>query len=75
MTWQPRSGVRVATVAIPWTGGTVVAGRSLRAIETRIESIQLLALLGWLAGLVVVGAAAVVSAMVWPTRPRDPSAG
>ena len=75
VTWQPRSGVRVATVAMPWTGGTVVAGRSLRAIETRIEAIQLLALLGWLAGLVVVGAAAVVSAMVWPTRPRDASAG
>jgi hypothetical protein len=75
VTWQPRAGVRVATVAIPWAGGTVVAGRSLRAIESRIESIQLLALLGWLAGLVVIGAAAVVSAMVWPTGPRDPSAG
>ena len=45
VTWQPRSGVRVATVAIPWAGGTVVAGRSLRAIESRIDSIQLLVLL------------------------------
>ena len=75
VTWQPRSGVRVATVALPWAGGTVVAGRSLRAIESRIESIQLLVLLGWLAGLVLVGAAAVVSAIVWPTGARDPSAG
>src|SRR4249919_220504 len=30
VTWQPRSGVRVATVTVPWSGGTVLAGRSLR---------------------------------------------
>ena len=33
VTWQPRSGVRVATVSVPWTGGTVLAGRSLRLVE------------------------------------------
>jgi hypothetical protein len=67
VTWQPRAGVRVATVALPWSGGTVVAGRSLRFIETRIESIQLLVLVGWLVGLVVVALAAVAAARLWPS--------
>ena len=30
VTWQPRSGVRVALVVLRWSGGTVLAGRSLR---------------------------------------------
>lgn len=28
VTWEPRTGVRVATVTVPWRGGTVMSGRS-----------------------------------------------
>ena len=34
VTWQPRPGLRVATVTVPWQGGTVLAGRSLREVGT-----------------------------------------
>jgi hypothetical protein len=68
VTWQPRSGIRVAIVVMPWPGGTVVAGRSLRVIESRIEAIQLLVFEGLVAGLLIVAAAAAVAARVWPER-------
>lgn len=53
-TWQPRSGVRLAAVVVPTSGaspGFVLAGRSLREIERRIDQIQLLVLVGWVAAL------------------------
>ena len=67
VTWQPRPGVRVAVVAVPWQGGTVASGRSLRVVESRIDAIQALVLAGWLAGLVVLGGVAAVAAWIWPT--------
>ena len=68
MTWQPRSGVRIAAVVVPWRGGTVLAGRSLRLVETREDEALLLAAGGWLVGLVVIGASSVVAATIWPSR-------
>src|SRR5947209_1380365 len=35
ITWQPGPGLRFATVAMPWRGGYVVTGRSLREAERR----------------------------------------
>ena len=61
MTWQPRPGVRVATVSVPWSGGTVTAGRSLRLVEEREDTLLQLVAVGW---LVTVAALAVVSAVV-----------
>ena len=74
VTWQPREGVRVALVVLPWHGGTIAAGRSLREIETRIDAIGELIALGWLAGLVIVGVIAGLAAWVWPAI-RDASTG
>ena len=42
VTWQPREGVRVATVTARWGGGTVMAGRSLREVERREDQALLL---------------------------------
>jgi hypothetical protein len=52
VTWQPRSGVRVASVVVGFKGGWVVAGRSLRLVEERVDLIAELAVVGWLAALV-----------------------
>src|SRR5205807_10608115 len=49
VTWQPEPGVRSATVVVPWSGGTVVAGRSLREEEARVDRLQALIGVAWLA--------------------------
>jgi hypothetical protein len=51
ITWQPEPGVRAATVVIGFKGGWVVAGRSLRLVEQRVDLLLQLAVLGWLAAL------------------------
>ena len=73
VTWQPREGVRIALVVLPWRGGTIAAGHSLRAVETLIETIGSLIALGWIAGIVVLGITAGIAAWLWP-RPPDPPA-
>ncbi len=54
ITWEPRRGVRLATV-VRYTGNPrtpfVVAGRSLRDTEDRIGNLGLMVLLGWLLSL------------------------
>ena len=67
VTWQPATGVRIALVVLPWKGGTVVAGRSLRVIESRIDAIQVLMAAGLLAGLAVLAVVAAIAAWLWPT--------
>jgi hypothetical protein len=67
VTWQPRAGVRIAAVVVPWHGGTVLAGRSLRAVQERIGALQGLAVAAWLAGLVLLGIASAGAAAL--TRP------
>ena len=58
VTWQPEAGVRLATVAVPYNNGFVMAGRSLTEIEKResqVESLSGLAMLGiWAATLIVI---------------------
>ncbi len=39
VTWQPESGVRMATVVVRYRNGFVMAGRSLREVEIRIGNI------------------------------------
>ena len=58
VTWQPRAGVRIATVTLPWSGGTVMSGRSLREVEDRESRTLQIAIA---AGLVILAAAAVAS--------------
>ncbi len=40
VTWQPESGVRMATVVVRYSKGFVMAGRSLREVEIRIGNIE-----------------------------------
>jgi hypothetical protein len=51
---------------MPWHGGTIAAGRSLRVIETRIDQIGSLVALGWLAGMLIIAAVAVLARWMWP---------
>lgn len=70
VTWRPRTGVRVAAVVVPWRGGTVLAGRSLRLVETREDEVLLLAAGGWLLGLLAIAATSVAAAALWPRGER-----
>ncbi len=57
ITWQPEPGVRSATVITRVGGanpGFVMAGRSLREVESRIDNIGLLLAAGWLGTCVAV---------------------
>jgi hypothetical protein len=65
VTWQPRPGVRIATVSARWTGGTVLAGRSLREVERREDLMLQLSLLGWAGSLAAVGVASLIAAALW----------
>jgi hypothetical protein len=69
ITWQPREGVRAAIVVVPYEGdgasGTVLVGRSLRAVEQREDRTLLIAGLAWLAALVGGAVAAGLGAYVW----------
>jgi hypothetical protein len=57
ITWEPRSGVRIATVVVPVrTGGSVLAGRSLREVELRESDLLGATALAW---LFILGAVAV----------------
>jgi hypothetical protein len=72
VTWQPRSDTRIAAVVVPVKGGAdgfVLAGRSLRAVEQRVDALTLLAALGWLATMV-----ATLAAVVFAERVRRPKA-
>lgn len=69
VTWQPSSGVRIATVVVAWKGGTVLAGRSLSRVEQREFNAGLIAGAAWLAMLVALAAASVGGAWLWPKAP------
>src|ERR1019366_3830449 len=47
VTWQPQDGVRIALVVVPWSGGTVMAGRSLRLVEQREDDLLGVTAAGW----------------------------
>ncbi len=55
LTWQPHAGVRQALIITHYTasgGGYVVAGRSLREVEHRIDLLGFYVILGWCAMMV-----------------------
>jgi hypothetical protein len=68
VTWQPRPGVRIASVTVPWHGGTVLAGRSLREVERQEDNALFLAAAAWLVMLGALAATALVAAWLWPRR-------
>ena len=68
VTWQPRPGLRFATVSLPWAGGSVMAGRSLRLVEQRESQLELLVAAGWLATLIALAVTGIVIGRLWPGR-------
>jgi hypothetical protein len=62
VTWQPRAGLRFALYAVRWSGGSVVAGRSLRIVEERVNQLQALIAIGWFVGLVLLAGVSIVAA-------------
>jgi len=54
VTWQPQSGVRIASVETQAGGYYVMAGQSLKLVENRATTLFKLAALGWLTSMVVV---------------------
>jgi hypothetical protein len=75
VTWQPRAGVRTATVTVPWSGGTVLAGRSLRVVEEREDLALLLAGAAWVVGIVALAVGALIAAALWQGRDESAEAG
>jgi hypothetical protein len=53
VTWEPAAGVRIAAVVTPYNGGYVLAGRSLREIDSRIVMMGKMIGLGWAVSLIV----------------------
>jgi len=68
VTWQPREGVRMATVSVPWKGGTVTSGRSLRLVEEREDALRQLVGLAWIVTVVATAAACLVASAAWGGR-------
>jgi hypothetical protein len=69
VTWQPRRDARIASVVVPVKGGPggfVVAGRSLKAVEDRVDQLGQIAGLGWIGTLVFTLLATVMG--VWLTE-------
>lgn len=54
VTWQPQPGVRIASVSAAASDGRVVlAGRNMRAVESRIDQLTAITALAW--GVALVG--------------------
>jgi len=74
VTWQPRPGVRIASVEVPIDKGRkgfVVAGRSLRVVEEREDELLRLVSAGWF-GTVLATFAAIVF-LGWAKSRRSPA--
>ena len=47
VTWQPQKDVRIAAVVVKYKDGFVLAGRSLKEVESRIQKHGINVLIGW----------------------------
>ncbi|HEY5517371.1 MAG TPA: hypothetical protein VIL15_03780 [Coriobacteriia bacterium] len=73
VTWKPRSDARIAAVVVPVKGGAdgfVLAGRSLRVVEERVNDLTSLALLGWAATMLTTFTAVLFVGWVRARRKR-----
>jgi hypothetical protein len=65
VTWQPRAGVRIASASAAAKDGRVVlAGRNMREVEKRIDTLTLVTALAWAAAMIGVVVATVVVELV-----------
>jgi len=72
VTYQPEPGVRSATVTVAVAGGLggfVLAGRSLREVEARIDRFGMMLGIGWLGSLVATLVLVVLLELLPFTRP------
>jgi hypothetical protein len=51
VTWQPSNGVRIAAVIVSYGNGFVLAGRSLREVESRVDQVTKCAGATWFLAL------------------------
>ncbi len=71
LTWQPRPGVRLASVVVATPQGYVLAGRSLREVERRERDAELVIGAAWLVSLGVLAATFLVTGLpVFKSRPQ-----
>jgi hypothetical protein len=68
ITWQPAAGVRSAIVVDSFRGGYVVAGRSLGWTEEAESALELWAIAGWAAAVILAGGLALLVQRVWDSR-------
>jgi hypothetical protein len=71
ISWQPEPGVRSAAVVAPVGGthpGFVLAGRSLREVENRIDNLGTLMLVGWWGTMVAALATVIAAEFVFRTK-------
>lgn len=64
VTWQPRPDARIAAVVVPigkGADGYVLAGRSLREAESRVDSLGRMTLAGWAATMLATLAAVAIA--------------
>ncbi|HVV55508.1 MAG TPA: hypothetical protein VHC47_09300, partial [Mucilaginibacter sp.] len=64
LTWQPKPGIRQATVSVHANGYTVVAGRSLRMTEQRISLLGRQVLFSWAMALLAMAAVTLLLQML-----------
>jgi hypothetical protein len=72
VTWQPEPGVRSAAVIVRSTGvhaGFVIAGRSLREVEQRVDRLTLMVALAW--GVAMLGIATSVALSEYLALPHE----
>jgi hypothetical protein len=60
VSWEPRPGLRFATIEVVADGKVVLAGQSLVPSESRTEQFGILLLLGWVVGLAILAAGAFI---------------
>ena len=58
ISWQPRNGVRIATVIVSYPDGFVLAGRNMREVEQREAQVSMFAGMTWI--LAMLGTLAVI---------------
>lgn len=59
ISWQPRQGVRIATVIVTYKDGFVLAGRNMREVEQREAQVSTFAGITWV--LAMLGTLAVIT--------------
>ncbi len=56
VTWQPQSGVRIASASVAAGNYYVLAGRSLKEVEARADHLLKLVVLGWFVAVLTLAA-------------------